>query len=601
MNYQQALETIKDRIDIVDLVSERVQLKRRGRNFVGLCPFHAEKTPSFTVSPEKQMFYCFGCGAGGDAITFWMKIENLDFSEAVKDLADRLGVELPRKAPRRSSKWDTYHRINQAVKEYYKQVLHEEGRGKAALSYLQKRGLSRETIDIFELGYAPGSYGLSEYVEKTGFDPRDAVALGLLKQVNEGTFVPVFRNRIIFPIIDERGRTVGFGGRILGEGQPKYLNSPDTMIFQKGKLFYGEFQTKRDIARQRKGVLVEGYLDLISLYQLGIRNGVAALGTAFTEFHARRLKRWADQVVMLFDGDEAGFKASSRALEKLVRSGLVAYQGVLPEGKDPGDYLTPPDPAGLEGVIGAAVDAILFRVRRSVEEGSEAGGIEAREKRVKEALGFLRLIRDPVRLDLYVKETSEILGLKKDSLYDIIKNSERKNSEYQSGGRSVGRSFASRDRKMGRPYLPGKQMEDAEEVLLISLMQCPDLSREVKSKNVFEMFRNTSLKTLGKRFLGEIAAQGAVDPSRMVHRLEGEEQALLSRLMIGAHQMTNSQARKAFSDSLRTLYQRSFKDELSKLDAQIVEMEKNGDFEKTLALLKRREAIKKEYKSLLQQ
>ncbi len=608
MNYQQVLETVKDRIDIVDLVSERVQLKRRGRNFVGLCPFHAEKTPSFTVSPEKQMFYCFGCGAGGDAITFWMKIENLDFSDAVKDLADRLGIEMPKKITRGPSKWETYHAINRAAKDYFKGILFEERRGKTAMTYLKRRGLSPETIQTFELGYAPGSYGLAEHLEKKGFDLRDAAALGLLKKVNEGTFVPVFRNRIIFPIIDERGRTVGFGGRALGEVQPKYLNSPDSMIFQKGRLFYGEAQTKRAISRERKAVLVEGYLDLISLAQLGIGNGIAALGTAFTDFHAKRLKRWADHVVLLFDGDSAGYKASSRALERLVRAGLIAFQGVLPEGKDPGDFLAPPDADGLKRVIDAAEDAILYRIHRSARQETTDEGIGDQEKRVKEGLDYLGLIRDPVRLDLYVKQASEILGLTKEVLYGIIKNSERKLSNNYNHSNAQRSGFSDKGFEKGgawpprgtrRPYLSGKRMEDAEEVLLISLMQCPGLSQEIKETQVLGMFRDDTRRALGKNLLEEIETQGAVEPSSLALRLDEKQQALFSRLMISAHQLTENQARKAFSDGLRTLYQRNYKEEISELDAKIREMEKNKDFEATIALLKRREAIKKNYQNII--
>jgi len=495
-------------------------------------------------------------------------------------------------------------RINRAVKEYYKKILFDQRRGKSALAYLKKRGLFLRTIQTFELGYAPGNYGLHEYLMKKEFDPQDAATLGLLKKVSKEAFVPVFRNRIIFPIIDERGRTVGFGGRAMGESQPKYLNSPDSMIFQKGKLFYGEAQTKREISRERKAILVEGYLDLISLYQLGIGNGIAALGTAFTDFHAKRLKRWADRVVMLFDGDAAGYKASSRALEKLTRAGLLAYQGTLPEGKDPGDYLTPPDGASLKTVIDRAEDAILFRMRQSVGEEAAREGIQDREKRVKDGLDFLRLIHDPVRLDLYVKEACEILGLKKEILYDIIKNSERKyNGNYYHSNRTVaepgnGRPWSQKGMK--RPYLPGKRMEDAEEVLLVSLMQCPELSREMEKGDILGMFHDTTLQALGKHLLDEIEAHGSVNPTRLIQHLNGEQQAFLSRLTISAHQLTESQAKKAFSDGLRTLYLRRYRKELSKLDDQIRETEKRGIFEETIALIKRREAVKKNYQTILQ-
>lgn len=594
-DYQRVLENIKDRLDIVDLVSERVSLKRRGRNWVGLCPFHAEKTPSFTVSPEKQMFYCFGCGAGGDAITFWMKIENLDFADAVRDLADRLGIEIPKKTNRGSSKWENYHAINQSVREYFKGILLEDKRGETALTYLKGRGLSLESIKGFDLGFAPRSYGLSHYLEKKGLDPRDAVPIGILKVTDSGTYTPVFRNRIIFPIIDERGRTVGFGGRVLGEDLPKYLNTPDSVIFQKGRLFYGEAQTRREISRERKAVLVEGYLDLISLYQLGVGNGIAALGTAFTDSHAKRLKRWADTVVLLFDGDEAGYKASTRALEKLLRAGVTTYQGNLPEGKDPGDYLMPSNGYALREVISKAEDAILFRIKRSAGAKASQGGIQGQEKLIKEGINFLKLIPDPVRLDLYIKKAGKILGLKSEILYDIIKN--LKNNYIIGGDASKGnRSHLQRERQ---PLLPGKQMEDAEEVLLTSLLRCPELSSQMVEKDVLGRFRNIPLQTIGKAMLEEIETNGTVSASTLMHRLDSEQQALLSRLMISEIRLTDAQVKKAFFDGLKTLYKRNLKDEISKLDEEIREKEKTGDFQETIALLKRRESVKKAYQDIL--
>ncbi len=598
-DYRRVIETIKDRLDIVALVSERVPLKRRGRNWVGLCPFHAEKTPSFTVSPEKQMFYCFGCGAGGDAITFWMKIENLDFADAVKDLADRLGIEIPKKVARGPSKWEAYHEINRTVQEYFHKILTAEERGRIARSYLKKRGLSLDTIEAFELGFAPDSYGLKDYLEKKGHHPQDAVPIGLLKKTDTETYVPVFRNRIMFPIVDERGRSVGFGGRVLGDRLPKYLNTPDSMIFQKGRLFYGEAQTRREISKQRLAILVEGYLDLISLYQLGIKNGIAALGTAFTDFHANRLKRWAERVVLLFDGDEAGHKASSRALEKLTRAGLVAMQGVLPEGKDPGDYLTPPNGNALKGVIDRAEDAILYRIQRASERKDGREGIQDQERLIKESLRFLGLIPDSVRLDLYVKKAEEILGLKKEILYNIIKNSERNSNLLKVGGKTARGGESLTLRRARRPFLPGKRMEDPEEVVLTSLIQRPDLSDVMIEEGALNLFSNPVLKSLGKVILEEIRDRGEISESALMQRLDEKEKAQFSRLMVNEVRMTDEQARRAFFDGLNRLHTRNLKVEIAELDRQIRELEKSGDFEQTITLLKRREAVKKSYHHVL--
>ncbi len=591
-DYRRALEMLKDRLDIVSLVSERVSLKRRGRNWVGLCPFHTEKTPSFTVSPEKQMFYCFGCGAGGDAITFWMKIENLDFSDAVRDLADRLGIELPKKAPRGTSKWETYHDINRTVKAYFHEILLNPQRGRAALEYLRRRGLTLETVKTFELGFAPGSYGLKDYLEKKGFDPKDAAAIGLLRKTDADTYVPLFRNRIMFPIVDERGRTVGFGGRVLGSQGPKYLNTPDSVIFQKGRLFYGESLTRRAIARKRTAILVEGYLDLISLYQLGINYGIAALGTAFTDSHARRLKRWADKVVMLFDGDAAGYKASGRALEKMARAGVQALQGTLPAGRDPGDFLVHSDADALKEIIDRAEDAILYRIREAAGK-REGEGVQQHERRIKDSLGFLRLIPDPVRLDLYLKKAEEILGLKKKILYSIIKNSER-NSNIQAEG-IFKRGKSAPFPRARPPVLSGRRKEGPEEVVLTSLLQYPELVNEMAPGDVLSLFQDPPLKSLAEVIMEEVRMQGKVVESDLLARLDEAGKALLSRLMISDVQMTENQARKAFLDGWRSLQARFYQTEISALDSQIRELEKAGKFEQTMTLLRRREAVKKSF------
>ncbi len=586
-DYRGVIETIKDQLDIVSLVSERVALKRKGRNWVGLCPFHAEKTPSFTVSPEKQMFYCFGCGVGGDAITFWMKIENLDFTDAVKDLADRLGIKLPKKTMAGSSKWETYHEINRVVKKYFHEIL-LSSRGTEARNYLLKRGISREMIDIFELGFAPSTYGLKELLLKNGFHPKDASAIGLLKTTQPETYVPIFRHRVIFPIIDERGRTVGFGGRAMGNRLPKYLNTPDSMIYQKGKLFYGEAQTRREISRHRLAILVEGYLDLISLYQLGFKNGIASLGTAFTDSHANRLKRWADQVVLLFDGDEAGYKASTRALEKLTRAGLAAFQATLPTGKDPGDYLTPPDTNALKDVIDRAEDAIIYRMIQASHSGSVEKNLQIQEREIKESLRFLGLIQDSVRLELYIKKAEEILGLKKDILYSIIEDLGSLGKKQRSIP-TMGKSMVL------KPILEGKQREDPEEVVLTALLQYPELAKETAIEKMVPLFLGQPQKSLVEAVIGEVLNRGKIETSVLMERLGEKEKVLLSRIMVNEIQMTEDQARKAFYDGIKDLHARHYRSEVAALDKKRKELERSGRNQEAMALLRRRDALKKLY------
>jgi len=595
-DFTQIMETIKDRLDIVEVVSERVPLKRRGRNWVGLCPFHAEKTPSFTVSQEKQMFYCFGCGAGGDVITFWMKSENLDFPAAVRDLADRLGIEVPENRRENTSQLEKFLSINQAAAEFFSTVLHARSQGKQALVYLKKRGLSPETIKTFKLGFAPASYNLASYLKHQGLSPQDAVPIGLLKKKGEDAFFPVFRNRVIFPIEDERGRIVGFGGRILGEGQPKYLNSPDSRIYQKGRLFYGASLTRKIISGARKAVLVEGYLDLIALYQSGIKNGVAALGTAFTDQHARHLKRWADSVFLLFDGDEAGNKAATRALEKLIRAGTTAYQCILPVDKDPGDFLTPPDPDALKTIVETAEDALILRVRQARKaENNGAGNISNQEKRIKEVLDLLRKIPDKVRLDLYLKKTGEILGLQKEILYDIIKNPDRSSGlRVKKGGQYSGSSGSV------KAQLPRGKMEDPEEMVLKSLIQYSDLSEEVSEKGILGMFKDENLQLIGTSILKEIKKHGNVDTSSFIQSLEEKTQAVFSRLVMDTLPVPDeSQTKKAFRDSVNILYARESQEKIAVLDEEIKKMEDSGNYQETLALLKQRREIKQTYRHKL--
>lgn len=337
---------IKSRVDIVELISEYVTLKKAGRNFLGLCPFHNEKTPSFTVNRERQMFYCFGCGEKGDVFAFLMRLNNASFPETLTLLARRAGVVLPPSSSHRDGKSTLNAReqiiqVNQSAAAYYRDTLFSPA-GKEALAYLRGRGLKESTIEAFGLGYAPeGWRNLRHHLErkKVSLKPAREAGLIIAKEDRPDVLYDRFRNRVMFPVRDVDGRIIAFGGRILGEGEPKYLNSPESPAYTKGRQLYGLSQAKEAIRRSGYAILVEGYFDLIVLWNAGITNVVATLGTALTRDHLSLIRRYAERVAVLFDGDEAGRKALARSVELFVAAHMDARAVVLPEGLDPDDFV----------------------------------------------------------------------------------------------------------------------------------------------------------------------------------------------------------------------------------------------------------------------
>ena len=366
-------EAIRERIDLVELVSDYVRLERAGRNFKGLCPFHTEKTPSFHVSPALNRFHCFGCGASGDAFAFLMRMEGLSFREAMRRLAERAGLELheealPQEAP---NTLDRLRRLMYAANFFYRQCLR---RAPHAQHYLAQRGLTPETIQAFELGYAPDGWNhLLRFLQRHNFTLEDAEQAGLLKARDDGSgYYDRFRNRITFPIHDASGRVVAFGARTLSDEEPKYLNSPETPLFEKRTMLYGWHLARGAILRQKATLIVEGYLDLIMLHQHGFTHSVATLGTALTADHAARLKRLVERVYLMFDSDLAGVRAALRAGEVLAQAGIPALVVRLPEGDDPDSLLRAQGAAVLQRALEHAVPLAQFGIEQIVRE--HAGG-----------------------------------------------------------------------------------------------------------------------------------------------------------------------------------------------------------------------------------
>lgn len=415
---QSFIQELLGRVDIVEVVDRHVKLKRAGANYVACCPFHSEKTPSFTVSPTKQFYHCFGCGAHGTAVGFLMEHGGLGFVEAVKELAQSLGMKVPEvrteAAQRRAEHGVTLYEVLLQAAQHYRARLKDAPQ---AIAYLKQRGVSGDIAKRFGIGYAPEEWqGLAAAF--SDYDGKALAEAGLVKSHDDGRRYDVFRNRIMFPIVDARGNVIGFGGRILGEGEPKYLNSPETPVFEKGRELYGLYQARRAIRDAGRVLVVEGYMDVVALAQSGIEYAVATLGTATTPLHVQKLLRQADEIVFSFDGDAAGRRAAWRALEtslSQLADGKELRFLFLPEGEDPDTYVRKHGRSAFEGLLGKSVPLSRFLIDELTGRVDLATA-EGRARCVHEAKPLLRQVpAGVIRLQL-VRELAEKTRLTVDEL-----------------------------------------------------------------------------------------------------------------------------------------------------------------------------------------
>lgn len=418
---EDVIQKIKDENDIVDVISESVKLKKSGRYYVGLCPFHHEKTPSFTVTPDKQIFKCFGCGAAGNVFSFVMKLRNISYIEAVKALAERVNIDIETDNKTYNSQKNTikrYYEINkEAARFFFSNLRHN----KKAYEYLKNRNISISTIKSFGLGYANDSWNdCMDYLKKKGYSELDLLSCGLIIKSDKGRFYDRFRNRIMFPIFDYMGKVIGFGGRVLDDSKPKYLNSPETILFKKGTNLYGlNFVLKKCKDYKRELIIVEGYMDCISLHQAGIYNVVASLGTALTPTMAKLIKRYADRVVLSYDADNAGMNAADRGLMILKKEGLEVRILSVPDGKDPDEFIRKNSKKDFLYIVHNSLSLIDYRIKRVKVscDLSDASGI------TKYIQGAIKIIKDldSVERDIYVNKLSSETGIKETAIYDLMK------------------------------------------------------------------------------------------------------------------------------------------------------------------------------------
>ena len=429
---REVIDEVRLQNDIVEVISQYVPLKQKGNSYFGLCPFHNEKTASFSVNSEKQFYYCFGCGAAGNVFSFLMEMENIDFPEAMKKLAERAHITLPE--PEKSAQVIAAEQTKQRLFDihttagrYFYDCLQEK-QGEQARAYLAKRQMDPRMARKFGIGYSPDSYdALFKHLKEKGFTLSDILKSGLVLENKDGKgYHDRFRGRLMFPIFDVQGRVVGFGGRILAKGEPKYLNSPETILFSKSRNLYGLNFAKA--AKKRELILVEGYMDMLSIYQAGFHNVVASLGTAFNQEHARTLKRFADDVILLYDSDEAGTNAALRAIPVLVKNGFRVKVTQVPDGKDPDEFIKAKGAAEFSKLLINAVHYISFEIA-CIQRKYNLKNPEHRVRFATEAAQTLAKLDSEIERNVYLGEVSRVTGVEEEAIRSEIRKLMRKEDE----------------------------------------------------------------------------------------------------------------------------------------------------------------------------
>ncbi len=425
---------IREEVSIVDFINTYVPLSKKGKVYKALCPFHEEKTPSFVVNPEKKYYHCFGCGAGGDVFKFVQDYKNVSFLEAVKEVAAFAGIEIKddTNIGEKLDKNEKYYKINSLVLNFFSKILFESENAKSVREYLKLRDVKPATQRTFGLGYAlPANDALLNFLKRNNVNLEDAQRVGLIDKNEKGNYYDRFRGRLIFPIHTTNGRIAGFGGRIL-QNNPKiakYINSPESPIYTKRKILYGLYFSKEEIQRLNKAILVEGYMDVISLYQNGIKNVVAASGTSFTEDQARLLSRYTKNIVVIFDADEAGMRAAQRSIEVLLKAHFDIRLLTLPDGDDPDSYIKKHSPNSFRDLVNSAKDFLTFQAKRYEDMGMLDDPVK-RTEAIRELVKSIALVDDELMRTNYILELSKNFEIKKRLLEDELeKYLEQKNKQ----------------------------------------------------------------------------------------------------------------------------------------------------------------------------
>nr|WP_319394495.1 DNA primase [uncultured Desulfobacter sp.] len=505
--------------DIFDIVSEAVILKKSGRNFFGLCPFHSEKTPSFSVNPDKQIFHCFGCGVGGNALSFVMKYHGISFPEAAKMLARKYNIviETRKMSPEQRKAIHTREalfRLNAKVMQAYTAFLNDPLRGNAARQYLERRGTSRQIIEQFQLGFSPDAWDAIVTVLKQDKVAR-GVAIGsglVLEKKQKNGFYDRFRNRLIFPIFDINMQVAGFGGRVMDDSMPKYMNSPETPVYSKSRILYGLHAAKQACRRQGQVFIVEGYFDFLSLYQHGIQNCVASLGTALTREHVRILKGYATTMTLVFDSDEAGIKAAKRSIDIFVQEGIDTRILVLPENNDPDSYVMAHGRDAFIELAGTAKTVMQFLLQLALD--THGTSVEGRIKVLDEMKQHLAMIQDYAVRSIYVRELAETLNIDEKAVLEKVKDAYEKYTNRQARGPLIPETEDVSQRV--------RASDPREKQILSMMLHWPELICVAVEKNVLSAFYSRQLERLGCLII-DSKADGQNIVGAVMARVEADE------------------------------------------------------------------------------
>lgn len=576
------LDEIRIRANIVEVVSEYVTLKKAGRNYLGLCPFHREKTPSFSVNPDKQIFYCFGCGEGGDVFSFLMKINNMAFPEALRLLAGKLGIALPQsgrteeKGPDRKEK---LIKVNTMAADFFFRSLNGAS-GAAARKYLRNRGIGDEIIEEFRLGLAPDGWrNLRGELERRRVPLKVAEEAGLLvKKTGESTpsdYYDRFRARLMFPVENLSGQIVAFGGRIMGQGEPKYLNSPESPVYIKGRCLYGLSRSREEIRKQGFAILVEGYFDAISMWAAGIRNVAATLGTALTRDHMALLRRFTSEIVLIFDPDDAGLKAVERSLKLFLAEKVSARIVILPDKYDPDEYVRKSGKEAMLEQISRAQSLIDFFIDNHVVPGKRP---EENISSLRESLAFLESIDDVLQRNLFIKRASERLGIDE----QVFKSEANKPERKQPG-----------DVRKGKK---GRQIDPVELNLIEMIIQNREMARPAMEKKIFSFFLDPELKGFGEKIAWEKTGASVSELVSMLDDTDLRDRIL--RTLASEPSYDETSFERLFTDTMRKIQLKWYKHRQRALVKELRRAQETGDQNVCRSILLEKDKLIKEEKAL---
>ncbi|MCF6095912.1 DNA primase [Thermovorax subterraneus] len=592
------IKEVQDRADIVEIVSNYVSLKKRGENYVGLCPFHSEKTPSFNISPKKQLFYCFGCGIGGNVFTFLMKKENWTFPEALRWLAERVGVKLPEeetlgevseafKLKREILK------INELAAEFYHNNLLRTKEAERARYYLSSRGILAGTIEKFNLGYAlPAWDGLINFMRSKGIEEDALLRAGLVIPKSSGKgFYDRFRDRIIFPIKDVTGSIIGFGGRILDKGEPKYLNSPETPVFNKREHLYGLPLIKKG---ESPIILVEGYMDCIALHQHGFTQAVASLGTSLTEQQAKTLKRYTEEVAIAYDSDVAGQTATLRGIGVLVKEGLRVKVISLPEGKDPDEFIKARGKEAFEELVKSAQNFIDYKLN-SAKKGLDLKSQDGKLKFIKRAVLILAEIEDGVERELYIQKLSDELNIPKNTFKEDINKIRAQSLMPNIGSKYKNSQLRDNNKELTKIKIISGFYK-VERNLLKMMIEDDGVREKVMEKLSAYNFIDLRHRKIAAAVFEMVQKNESVTPKDVAVKLKDDPDAAaeLANILMA----NEKQDEEMVDDLINRVKENYLKLAIKKIRSEIQRAEKVGEIKKALNLLSTYRRLKHEIEQL---